>query len=234
MRHLFASFGALVLGLLFATTTTQAQSRNFITRDSGLYWSFDAGASIPQDGHVTEFGPWNTGQRVSYDAGFGFDLGLGYLCNKFVATELQLGGTWNSIDSIEGASLHDTSLGTLPIMANLILQYPIPRTRVVPYIGGGAGGAATFFDTDEFYAPTPGGPIWLHGSDDDFVFAWQALAGVRVELNSRMSVGLGYRFLHMDPSSYTFESWHHGGPDLELGFSSFESHQVSLTFRMKF
>src|SRR5262249_13708526 len=136
--------------------------------------------------------------------------------------------------SVEGASLHDTSFGTLPILANLVLQYPIPRTIVVPYIGGGVCGAATFFDTDSFYVPVPVGAASLHGVDEDFVFAWQGNAGVRLQLDNHTSVGLSYRYLHVDPSTYNFDSWHHGGPSLDLGFSSHESHFVGLTFLMRF
>jgi opacity protein-like surface antigen len=104
----------------------------------------------------------------------------------------------------------------------------------VPYIGGGVGGAATFFDTDGFYRPVPGGSVTLHGSDSDFVFAWQGLAGVRLDVNNTMSVGLGYRFLYADPSTFSFDSYHHGGPPLDLGLSAFESHFVALTFKLKF
>ncbi len=234
MKSSLALLALLTVSALVPAANTQAQYRNFITGDSGLYWSLEAGATIPEDGHISDFGPWNAGQKVSYDVGFGFDLGFGYLFNKYVAAELQLDGTWNSINSVEGASIHDTSLATMPILANLILQYPIPQTRLIPYLGGGAGGAATFFDTDDFYRAVPGGAISLHGSDSDFVFAWQGLAGLRLQLNPKMSVGLGYRYLHVDPSSYSFDSWHHGGSSLDLGLSSHESHLAALTFQMKF
>ena len=234
MKRLLACLGMLTAATLLPSGITHAQTRNFITSDAGAYWWVDAGAAIPQDGHLTEFGIWNSGQKVSYDVGCALDLGLGYAFNKYVSTELQWGGTWNEIHSVEGASLNDTSFGTMPILANLILQYPIPQTRVVPYVGGGVGGAATFFDTDGFYAHVPGGAVEIHGSDSDFVFAWQGLAGVRVDLNRQASLGLGYRFLYADASSFSYDSWYHGAPNLNVKFSSFESHIVSLTFRMKF
>jgi opacity protein-like surface antigen len=234
MKRFITSLGLLSLGALFSTMTARAQYRSFSTGDSGFYWSFDAGAAIPMDGHITEFGPFATGQKVSYDVGFGGDIGGGYAFNKYVSAELQLGGTWDHINSVEGASLHDTTFSTLPILANLVLQYPIPQTRLVPYIGGGVGGAATFFDTDEFYQTVPGGFVSIHGSDSDFVFAWQGLAGLRLQLNSRMSVGVGYHFLYLDPSHFTYPSYHQHEPDLHVGFSSFESHLATLTFQFKF
>jgi opacity protein-like surface antigen len=234
MKHSLAYFGAVTLLAFLPASTSHAQFRNFVTGDAGPYWWIDGGANIPQDGHITDFGPWGGGQKVTYDVGAGLDGAVGYAFNQYFGTELQLGGTWNYIDSVEGAYLDDSFFSTMPILANVVLQYPIPGTRLVPYLGGGVGGAATFFDTDEFYQRLPGGSVVLHGSDADFEFAWQGFAGLRLDLDSKMAVGLSYRFLHVDPSSYSFESWYHGGPDLDVGFSAFESHLVALTFQMKF
>src|SRR5262245_9479497 len=152
MRIGFASLA--FLAALF-TITAHAQYRGFITSDASWYWRVDAGASIPLDGHVTDFGGISSNQKLSYDEGFAFNAGFGYLYNKYVATELELGSTWNSLNSVEGASVHDSSFGTAPILANVILQYPIPQTIVVPYIGGGVGGAVTFFDAHDYYQPVP-------------------------------------------------------------------------------
>jgi opacity protein-like surface antigen len=234
MKAFSFSFGTLALGAFLQTITAQAQYRSFTTGDAGWYWRLDAGAAIPQDGQVTDFAGFNSGQKVSYDTGFAFNGGIGYFFNKYVGTEFELGSTWNYLKSVEGASIHDTSFGTAPILANIILQYQIPQTIVVPYIGGGVGGALTFFDAHDYYQPVPGGAIVLHGSESDFVFAWQAQAGVRFNLNDTMSVGLAYRYLHTDQSEFSFESHHHNSSDFEIGFSAFESHVVTASFSMKF
>jgi opacity protein-like surface antigen len=233
MKDYLLSSAALILGAAFSTTTAHAQYR-YTPPDAGWYWRVDAGATIPQDGHITQFGPWNAGQKISYDVGGAVDVGFGYLFNRYIAAEGEVGGTWSGISSIENASIHNTTLGTAPILANLVLQYPIPQTRLVPYIGAGVGGAGTFFDTDSYYRQTPNGAVSLHGSDSDFVFAWQGLAGLRLALNSRMMVGVSYRYLHVDPSSYSYGSYYYGGPTLNLGLSSQDSHIVGLSFVMKF
>jgi opacity protein-like surface antigen len=232
MKNFLGSLGILALGAFLNITTAHAQYRSFVTRDAGFYWRTDAGAAIPMDGHVTEFGPFSSGQRITYDTGFSFDAGFGYFFNKYVGTEVEAGWTWNYINSIEGAYTHDTYFGTGPILANVILQYPIPQTIVTPYIGAGVGGAVTLFDAHDFSRPVPGGSVSLHGSESDFVFAWQGSAGVRFDLNPKMSLGIGYRFLHTDPSTFSYESYHHG-PTLDFGISSHESHIVAVTFLMK-
>ena len=229
-----ASLGVLTLGALLSPINVHAQGRSFITSDAGFYWWVDGGAAIPQDGHLTEFGGLPSDQKVEYDVGGAFDLTMGYAFNRYFATELLIGGTWNSIDSVEGASANDTYFVTAPILANVVLQCPIQRTLIVPYLGAGVGGAATMLDTDGFYQPVPDGTVALYGTESDFAFAWQAFAGVRVDLNDSMSLGLGYRYLYVDASTYNYGSWYYGGPDLDVGLSSYEAHVVAITFRMKF
>jgi opacity protein-like surface antigen len=232
MKSLLVSIATLTVGALLTATPAHAQYRSFVTGDSGFYCAVDGLVTIPEDGHITTFGPWPAGQKLTYDVGGGLDVGFGYAFNKYLATELQLGATWNYIDSVEGVHLHDTYYGSAPILANIVLQYPIPQTIVVPYIGAGVGGAATWFHTDNFYQPVPGGSVTLHGDDSDFVFAWQGSAGVRFQLSDKMSVGLGYRYMHVDSSTFSFGSHH--GPDLDLGISAFDTHMATISFHMKF
>jgi len=221
-----------VVGLLPAAT--QGQMQNFITQDAGWYWGADIGGTVAQDGHLTQFGNRSVSDPVEYGAGIGMDLSAGYAFNRYFALEVQTGWTWNPINSIQGGSVYDTSLSTVPFMANAVLRLPIPRTRIVPYVGAGVGGALTVFDTDGYTRWTSGGSVTLYDSASDFVFAWQAFAGVRLELNDQMSVGIGYRYLAVDPSSYSFESDYYGGPTVKIGFSALQSHLAAITFNMKF
>ena len=92
----------------------------------------------------------------------------------------------------------------------------------------------TLFNSDGLTRAVPGGMVTLYGNDTDFVFAWQAFAGVRVELNDNISVGIGYRYLSVNASSYSFESYYYGGPTMNLDFSKLQSHMAAVTFTMKF
>jgi opacity protein-like surface antigen len=219
--------------VVLVPANSQAQFNNFVTHDAGWYWGADIGATVAQDGHLTKFANLSVGDPVSYGVGFGLDLSGGYAFNRYFSLEVQTGWSWSPIDSIGGSSASDSSLSAIPFMANVVLQYPVPRTRIVPYAGAGVGGALTVFDTDGYSHTVPGGWVSLYGSDVDFVFAWQAFAGVRLELNDKMSVGIGYRYLAVDSSSYGFESAY-GGPSVNIGFSSLQSHLAALTFTMKF
>ena len=213
-----------------APSVGQAQQPIFITSESGPYFRFDVGAAIPQDGRLDQFGSFPAGNEVRYEVGFSSGFAGGFAFSRYLAAELELGANWNKIDSVNGFSVTDTFLYHFPILANVVLQYPIPRTLLVPYVGGGVGGSSTLFDTQAF----SNGAVTLVGSDSDFVFAWQAFAGLRLELNERMFLGLGYKYFAADSSSYRYSSFHHGGPDLSVAFQGMRSHLATVSFTFKF
>lgn len=222
--------------ILFAALSGFGQQRSFITKDSGPYWRVDVGSTIPQDGHLTEFGGLTSGNKIRYDVGFGLDAAVGYAFNKYVAAELETGWTWNGIDSIEGLQVDDTSISTIPILANVVLQYPIPRTLVVPYIGAGVGGAGTIFDTDGVFYQTSSGGLGFIGTSSDFVFAYQGFAGVRIKVNDQMQFGVAYKYYATDRSTFGEDTdyYYYYGPELHLGISDQAIHMAMLTFTFKF
>jgi len=111
-----------------------------------------------------------------------------------------------------------------------VLQCPIPHTGLVPYVGGGVGGSSTLFDTERF----SNGVFTLVGSDSDFVFAWHAFAGLRIQINEQMFVGLDYKYFAADSSSYRYPSLDYRGPDLSLSFQGMRSHLASVSFTFRF
>jgi len=221
--------------ILLAALPALGQHRSFITADAGPYWRVDLGSAVAEDNHLTDFGGLTSGNKISYDVGFALDAALGYAFNKYVAVELETGWTWNGINSIEGLYVDDTSFSTIPIMANVVLQYPIPRTLVVPYIGAGVGGAGTILDTDGIYYPSGYGGLSFYGASSDFVFAYQGFAGVRVQLSKEMQLGVGYKYYVSDQSTFGDDDYYYYyGPELHLGISRQAIHTASLTFTFKF
>lgn len=80
-------------------------------------------------------------------------------------------------------------------MANLWLDL-FPGSRVRPYIGGGLG--AAYIRADDFGYDDPRlGNIQLNDTEDT-VFAYQAGAGVALDLSTRWTVALDYRYLDTD------------------------------------
>lgn len=228
----FLSVAAAVL----SPAMTKAQFAPFQPdpRAGGWFAGADLGGVVAQDSQLSRFANLSLNDRMEFGAGIGMDVYGGYAFNQYLAVGGTVGWTWNPINSIGGASVHDTSFSSVPFMANVVLQYPIAKTRIIPYIGAGVGGALTVFDSDGYTRYANGNSVTIYDAASDFVFAWQAFAGVRVELNDNLSVGIGYRYLWMDSSSYSFEpDWYYGST-VRIGMDSVQSHLAALTFTMKF
>jgi OOP family OmpA-OmpF porin len=227
--HLFSS--GIVSVLLLMPLAVSAQYYHMVVpRGAGPYYRFNFGPTFPEDGRLTAFGTFPTGNTVSYDIGVALEGAVGYAFNRWVEAELELGWRWNEIDQIQGFTLQGTFLHQASFMANVVLQYPMPGLRVVPYIGGGIGGTATLFDTDGL----SNGAVTVVGSDADFVFAYQGFAGLRFVINRQMSVGGGYKYFASDGSSYHFRPIVCCGPELQVWFNRMSIHMVLLNFTLKF
>jgi opacity protein-like surface antigen len=230
MTGRFPATSVVALALVLAASGARGQDWFHRTAGAGPYFRAGLGGAIFEDGVLTEFGG-PAGNSVDYSAGFASQAAVGYAFNQYFAAEIDLGFASAEIDSVPGFFLNDTFLYNAPFLANVVLSCPIRRTIVVPYIGGGAGGSVTGFDTDGF----GNGAVAVFGSDSDVVFAWQAFAGVLFELNEQMSVGVSYRYLRTEDSSFSYPPAFPGaGPDLVLGFEGVRTHSFFVTFRAKF
>ena len=230
MRTNITALFIVIAGGLLVPSSGLAQPPVFITRESGPYFRVDAGAAIPQDGRLEQFGSFAAGNEVRYEVGFSSSFAGGFAFNRYLAAELEMGANCNKIDSVTGFAVTDTFLYHFPILANVVLQCPIPHTGLVPYVGGGVGGSSTLFDTDRF----SNGVFTLVGSDTDFVFAWHVFAGLRIQINEQMFVGLDYKYFAADSSSYRYPSLDYRGPDLSLSFEGMRSHLASVSFTFRF
>jgi opacity protein-like surface antigen len=216
--------------VLIAAHDAGAQHGGFITRDGGPYFRAAAGVSLTEEGRVTKFTPGPSGGDIDFDPGFNLDLAIGFAFNQNVALEFEFGGNGNEMHSVKGLAITDTFFYSAPFLANVVFQYPIPRTIVTPYVGAGAGGSVTVFDTDGF----SNGTATLYGSDSDFVFAWQAFAGLRFDLNQYMSLGAGYKYFATGDSSFSYPPYPFPGPNAHLDIEGTRSHMILFVFNMKF
>jgi opacity protein-like surface antigen len=217
--------------LLAGPSAALAQNRAFITEDAGPYLKFELGPTFAEDGEVTKFSGGGAGSRIDYYTGFDFDAAIGFAFNKYISTEFEFGWNGNEVHSAQFLAEEDSFLYSVPFLANLVLQAPLPlgRGNLVPYIGAGAGGSTTIFDTDGF----SNGAITLVGSSSDVVFTYQAFAGVRYDINEQMSAGLGYKYFAGEDSTFEYEGLF-GDPDVDLGISGVRAHMVLFQFNWRF
>jgi opacity protein-like surface antigen len=222
-----------LVGIILASLSmslAQAQDYWYFPPGAGPYFRAGVGPSFFQNGTLESFtvagssGPANA--PVSYDTGVAFDAAFGYAFNKYIGLDFDTGYIWTRIDSVQGYQSNHSTIANVPILANATLSLPIPHTDIVPYIGGGAGGAVSVFDGHTFNDGTD----FVQGEESDTVFAYQAFAGVRFTLGPNVSVGVGYKYFATADPTFSYPP----SPNLNVRFSGIQSHSVLFTLQVNF
>jgi len=193
---------------------------------AGLYFRLGVGPSFFENGQLTQFGGPRSSQ-VEYQTGLASGAAVGYAFNKYIATEFEIGAVGAEIKDVQAPNFFSDNsyIYNVPFLANVRLSYPIPHTIVTPYIGAGVGGSAIDFNTDGFGNNSD----VVSGTESDVVFAWQAFAGLRFQLNPQMTLGIGYKYFATGDPSFTYP------PDnFTVGFKGVKTHSVLFTFEWKF
>lgn len=206
---------------LLTAVAAHGQSTNF-------YFRFDIGPAWSQETDLDEFASENVaGAELKFDTGLRLSVAGGYQVTDWFSAELETGFIYNSGDIRGVASDGDVSVSRTPILANVVFQCP-KSSPFIPFLGAGIGGAASLLYADDIAI----GTTTADGSFGDFVFAWQAFAGVRYAINEQMSLGLVYKYFYSGASDWE--------PDLSIGTSgdisadSIQTHSVGFAFNFNF
>lgn len=174
---------------LFATVLLSGPAQG-----SGLYLSGGLGVSLAKDANVTGTG---ISTEIEFDPGPVAMVALGYGFDNNFRAELELAGRWNDAETVGGASgSGDTT--TTSGMLNVIYDLDI-ESDFTPYLGAGLGAANV---EDNSIATISSSSI----SNDDTVFAYQAIAGVSYDLSEVISLTADYRYFTTDDVSLTTAS----------------------------
>jgi opacity protein-like surface antigen len=195
----------------------------------GWYAHFAMGGSIATDSNMEEFFTEPVASRVvEFDPGFRFDAAVGYRFNDFFSLEMETGYSFNTVNSISGATLvDDMSVSQVPFLLNGVVQLH-NRSRFTPYFGAGGGGSISVVDADFLQI----GGVGFSGTTGGATWAWQAFAGLRYEINDQMTAGLQYKFsgfgdVDWEPDVFT-------GTAGEFGISAYEIHAFTINFSLRF
>lgn len=138
--------------------------------------------------------------KCKFDPGFRVDLVGGYNISDAFALELEAGLLYNPfdikgdvygsiyVDSMsyghfkDSMKIKDLDLWQIPILLNGVYTFKMD-SKFKPFLGVGVGGIFTIIDGDEL------------GSENDFTFAYQGMAGINYELSECVDIGLAYKFL---------------------------------------
>ncbi len=192
----------------------------------GLYGWYEGGPALVEDAKVQDFfGETIDGNKMKFDPGFHFGLGIGREVTQFFRVELESGFNYNSIKSIGDATASSGNIYRVPVLANLVLQYP-NRTRFVPMIGAGAGAHWAVLDAQNISL----GSTSLNDDSSTWTFGYQGYAGVRYQFRENMNLGVFYHYSVADGPSWEFDS----APGGNFKLDSLRTHTLSLTFGWDF
>jgi opacity protein-like surface antigen len=127
----------------------------------------------------------------------------------YLATGNRRASLQNPTDRLALHTFEDTySMHNAVFLANLVFSVPTSYPGVMPYIGGGIGGARVSLDGAYSLQTATLEPGVNHFNTDpnssDFTFAAQAKAGVRVALGTNAYVFGEYRYLYVGSTEQIF------------------------------
>jgi opacity protein-like surface antigen len=227
------SAGIVISFLLLGASLAGAQGYWYFPPGEGPYFRAGIGPSFFQSGTLRGFTIANTfsgpaNEPVNYDTGIAADAALGYAFDKYFGLDFESGYIWARLENVQGYDSHGATIANVPLLVNGTLSLPIPHTNIVPYIGGGVGGAISTFDAHGFTDADE--TEAAYGSESDAVFACQAFAGLRFKLGPNVSVGVGYKFFATSNPTFDYPP----GPDLDIGFKGVRTHSVLFTLQVNF
>lgn len=216
--------------LLLATLTLLAVSS---ARASDEYpWDFDftMGGNIPDSPKLLD----GAGE-LKLNAGFTMSLGLTYHATPWLRVGPEFVLNFNGVDQVGTMDTDGTTtLFQMPMMVNAILEPPL-NSPVRPFVGLGVGGSLSVLDSSLYYWD-----YWYYyeqegGSDSDFVFSWQAIAGVKWQVNDKAAFGLHYRYIWTDKQEWDYTRigyWYN--TDIPIDADSYGTHCITLLFTVSF
>lgn len=194
-------------------------------QDTRWYVKADAGGALTCNTELKEFfGTATPGSKVKFDPGVRFSYGGGYWLTDWFAAEAETGVIANMIHSITGATRDDAVFSNVPFLINARFQCPSTNC-IVPYFGGGVGGAASIINIDRIDI----GGTAVHGSQADAVFAYQAFGGLRYRINEHINVGLEYHYF-----ATTAPGWDARNISGSMRFGNIDTHTITAAFSYRF
>jgi outer membrane protein OmpA-like peptidoglycan-associated protein len=160
--------------------------------DAGWYAGGGGGVNFKRDGEVGQ-----VNNKLDFDTGWmgllrgGYDYGNGW------RTELEGGYRDNNVDKVDGVS-QSGDVKTWDAMVNVLYEFET-GTMFRPYLGIGLGGANVSYNN-------VGGIAGSRIDDQDWVFAFQGIAGANIELDPNWAVFADYRYFATDEPDFNTDS----------------------------
>ena len=218
----------LVVIAAFAPIAASAQTETSL---NGSYISLSGLYVSPVDSDLsTTGGGYTLSTDLEMDGGFGMLIAFGYGADVGLRGEVELGYRKNDFDKLNGGTLRGPNtnisvsgkfpykgdVATLSLMANGIYAFEAGRLR--PYFGVGLG-LARHDATEDAQTVTIGGETveYPKSSDEDTVFAYQAMAGIAFPMSDTMEARIGYRYFATADADFDGTEASYGTHNIEAG-----------------
>lgn len=197
-------------------------------RQGGPYLAGFLGVTVPQNTDSTGF---NINDRLEFDPGLnagaalGVDVGTFRMEGEISYKQAEISSVDDKVQPTTYRSI-DGGVDATALMGNIFVDLH-NYSQITPYFGGGVGVA--FVHLGDVYGTSPvTGRQALYASGDDTVFAYQAGAGLEIEVDRQLSLDIGYRYFGTTKASFVNDFT---GDDSEFSFSS---HNATVGLRLKF
>jgi len=234
---------------------------------NGFYVTPQFGGAVVQDVNFDNFvkdvfistesgGSGSVNVSLGFDAGFRFDIPIGYKVNEWFCVEFTPGIIVNPMNSISfsgavpfgnaafgGVSDIDGNLIQVPLLVNFIFAIPT-NSKWEPFVGGGVGAlysSATINNISGGFNTTPSSTtsstteinsspvtIELNQSATCWALGYSALAGVNYHFSRDISIGFIYKFTGTSAQSFGGSTF---GDLMETNGTFTQSVQAEVTFR---
>ena len=237
MRLSLAPATLAAIGALFLSSTAQANGYGNVA-----YYGLRGSFVITEDGST--HGQVNFDYNEQYEDGFAAGAFVGWVLDSNFRLEGE--GMYRSADIDDVIMIRDGLLSppTPPgtridaggdaqvgtAMVNLYYDLTFLESEILPWIGGGLGGAFVDYEIDAT-VPDPMDPFstiqLLGAKDTTWVFAYQFMAGITFPIGQGMSMSAAYRFFQTQDFVYV-DNW---GEEFETDLTQ-HSFDVSLQFHL--
>ena len=203
----------------------------FFPPDAGPYFRVEAGPTIYQNGELKTFGGPASGS-VHYRVGAMTDADFGYSFNKYIEAGIELGFNGTTIDSIPGYSLRNAQYYNVPFQANVTFSYPIPHTipDALYWRRRGAVRTRSLILTQMSNGSGPGSGAVFWVPENDVVFAWEAYAGLCINLRPTCRWASTGKYFATGNPTFSYPP----SPNFDVGFRGVETHSVMASFTHRF
>ena len=193
---------SLRTALLAGTTLLVLAGASNAAALRGTYIAIEGGGNWIGDNDVKQTTALNgvvTNTQVlsaQFETGWALLASLGYAFDNHLRAELEAGYRRNNIDSLvtilpaPGVASPAGDVSEFSLMANLLYDFHL-GDKLTLSLGGGIGA-----DRAHLKAST------LAFSDDEWVLAYQGIAGLSYAIGDRTQLFVNYRYLHADAPEY--------------------------------